>query len=124
MPENILSIRRTQNQRELAEIYTEADVLANPTREEVLGLVNIEALACGTSGVTFNSGGSPECYDDTCGVVVHCDDVDALEREIIRICTDKPYSEDACLKKAQEFDQNQRFKEYLKLYERVVTAGN
>lgn len=120
LPENILSIRRTQNQRELAEIYTEADVLANPTREEVLGLVNIEALACGTSGVTFNSGGSPECYDDTCGVVVHCDDVDALEREIIRICTDKPYSKEACLKKAREFDQNERFKEYLKLYKSII----
>ena len=124
LPENIISIHRTQNQQELAEIYSAADVFANPTREEVLGLVNIEALACGTPGVTFRSGGSPECYDDSCGVTVPCDDVDAMEKEILRICTDKPYPEAACLKKAHEFDQNERFKEYLELYERVNAAGN
>jgi glycosyltransferase involved in cell wall biosynthesis len=124
LPENILSIHRTQNQRELAEIYTSADVFTNPTREEVLGLVNIEALACGTPGITFSSGGSPECYDDTCGSVVACDDVDALEKEILRICTDKPYPEAACLGKAREFDQSERIKEYLKLYERVISTGN
>lgn len=124
LPKNIVSIHRTQNQKELAEIYTAADVFANPTREEVLGLVNIEALACGTPGVTFQSGGSPECYDATCGAVVPCDDVDALEKEIIRICTEKPYSKEACMKKAREFDQNERFKEYVELYERINSAGN
>lgn len=123
LPNNIISIHRTQNQQELAEIYTTADVFVNPTREEVLGLVNIEALACGTPGVTFNSGGSPECYDKTCGSVVDCDDIDALEKEIIRICTAKPYTKEACLKKAKEFDKNERFKEYIDLYERINAAG-
>ena len=124
LPDNILSIQRTQNQQELAEIYTAADVLANPTREEVLGLVNIEALACGTPGVTFESGGSPECYDASCGAVVPCDDVDAMEREILRICTERPYSEAACIRRAREFDQDKRFKEYVELYERVNPSGN
>lgn len=124
LPENVISIHRTQNQQELVKIYSAADVFVNPTREEVLGLVNIEALACSVPGVTFESGGSPECFDENCGSVVPRDDVDALEKEIIRICTEKPYSEAACLKKAGEFDQNERFKEYLKLYERVISAGN
>ena len=119
LPQNIISIHRTQNQRELAEIYAAADVFINPTREEVLGLVNIEALACGTPGITFRSGGSPECYDETCGSVVDCDDIDALEKEIIRICTEKPYTKEACVKKAKEFDKNERFKEYVELYERI-----
>ncbi|MBQ4269875.1 MAG: glycosyltransferase, partial [Clostridia bacterium] len=48
LPKNILSIHRTQNQKELAEIYSAADVFVNATREETFGLVNIEALACGT----------------------------------------------------------------------------
>ncbi len=116
MPDNIISIHRTQNQTELAEIYTEADVFANPTREEVLGLANLEALACGTPVVTFDTGGSPECIDETCGAVVAKDDTDAMYNEIIRICETKPYSKEACLKRAIFFDKNKKYEEYLKLY--------
>lgn len=119
LPDNILSIHRTQNQKELAEIYSAADVFVNPTREENYPTVNMESIACGTPVVTFRTGGSPEMLDTTCGSVVECDDVDALESEIIRICTDKPYSKESCIKKAAEFDKNERFKEYLNLYERI-----
>lgn len=122
LPENIISIHRTQNQRELAEIYSASDVFVNPTREENYPTVNMESIACGTPVITFRTGGSPEILDETCGSVVDCDDVDALEREIIRVCTESPYSKEACIKKAQEFDQNERFKEYLELYERVNSA--
>jgi glycosyltransferase involved in cell wall biosynthesis len=116
LPADIVSIHKTQNQTELAEIYTAADVFANPTREEVLGLVNVESLACGTPVVTFKTGGSPECIDETCGSVVPCDDIDAMEKEIRRICEETPYSKDACLVRAQSFDMNERFEEYVKLY--------
>lgn len=60
LPANILGLPRTGSARELAEIYTAADVFANPTREEVFGMVNLEAQACGTPVVTYNTGGSPE----------------------------------------------------------------
>ena len=120
LPSNIISIHRTQNQKELAEIYTSANVLANPTREEVLGLVNVESLACGTPVVTFRSGGSPECVDETCGIVVDCDDVDSMEREIRRICELRPYSIDACVQHAKKFDMNARFEEYVELYKSIL----
>ena len=120
LPESIISIHRTQNQQELAEIYSVADVFVNPTREEVLGLTNIEALACGTPVITFKTGGSPETIDSTSGSVVECDDIDALEREIIRICEDKPYSKENCIARAQEFAKAKRFQEYVDLYDRVL----
>ena len=117
LPDNITSIHRTQNQTELAEIYTEADVFANPTREEVLGLVNLEALACGTPVVTFDTGGSPECVDETCGAVVTKNDIDSICNEIIKICETKPYSDEACFNRTKSFDKNEKFKEYIELYE-------
>ena len=120
LPENIISIHRTQNQKELAEIYTVADVFVNPTREEAFGLVNIEALACGTPGITFNTGGSPECYDETCGIVVKKNDIDAMEKEIIRICETKPYAEKKCISFAQDFDMNARYQEYVDLYKEAM----
>ena len=117
--ENIICIRRTQNQTELAQIYTAADLFVNPTREEALGLVNLEALACGTPVVTFKTGGSPECIDQTCGSVVEKNDVDGLLSEIIRICEQKPYSKEACIERAKKFDMNEKFLEYVKLYEQI-----
>ncbi len=123
LPDNVISIHRTQNQQELADIYSSADVFVNPTREENYPTVNMESIACGTPVLTFRTGGSPEMLDETCGSVVDCDDIDALEKEIIRICEEKPFSKEACIKKAGEFDKNERFKEYLELYEGIEFAG-
>ncbi|MBQ3641539.1 glycosyltransferase, partial [bacterium] len=117
LPANIISIHRTQNQKELAEIYTAADVFANPTREDTFPTVNMESLACGTPVVTFRTGGSPEILDETCGFVVDCNDIDGMEMEIRRICEKKTYSKDACLERAKSFDMNDRFKDYVDLYE-------
>lgn len=123
LPANILSVHRTQDQEELAAIYSTADVFLLPTREENYPTVNMEALACGTPVLTFRTGGSHEMLDETCGSVVDCDDIDAMERKIKRICTDKPYTKEACLNKAKEFDKRERFKEYIELYERINASG-
>ena len=113
----IISIHRTQDQKELSAIYSAADVFVNPTREEVLGLTNIEANACGTPVITFRSGGSPECIDETSGSVVDCDDVDAMKREILRICKEMPYSQTDCINRAKKFNVAHMFKDYISLFE-------
>ena len=116
LPSNIISIHRTQNQKELAEIYTAADVFVNCTREETFGLVNVEALACGTPVITFKTGGSPEAIDETCGSVVEKNDIDGIEKEVIRICQEKPYSGEACRNRALGFEKSLRYDEYIKMY--------
>ena len=120
LPENMITIRRTQNQQELAQIYTVADVYINPTREDNYPTVNLEALSCGTPVITYRTGGSAEMLDDTCGAVVECDNIEALKAEIIRICETNPYSRDACTRKAKMFDMNERYKEYVALYEKLL----
>lgn len=115
LPESVIAVRRTQDLSELAGIYTAADVFANPTREEVLVLVNVEALSCGTPVVTFETGGSPECCDKTCGVVVPRNDIDAMERELIRICRDRPFDEDLCRIRAQRFGNDRQMLAYREL---------
>lgn len=119
LPSGIISIHRTQNQTELAEIYTAADLFVNPTREEVLGLVNIEANACGTPVVTFDTGGSPECLNKLSGCVVPCDNIDRLEKEICRIYNEKSYTKEDCISQEKKFDKNDRFKEYVELYDEL-----
>ena len=60
LPNNIIGIRRTNSTHELAELYTEATVFVNPTYEDNYPTTNIEAIACGTPVITYNTGGSPE----------------------------------------------------------------
>lgn len=115
LPENIISIHRTQDQNELAEIYSASDLFVNPTREENYPTVNMEAIACGTPVITFNTGGSPEILDEKTGVVVEYDNIDEMERQIIRICTEKVFKKEDCLKRAHYFDKNLRFNEYAEL---------
>ena len=115
LPENILSIHRTQNQQELAEVYTAADLFVNPTREDNYPTVNMEAIACGTPVLTFRTGGSPEIVDKDTGAVVDCDDIDALEQEIVRITHTSPFDTDTCVSTAKSFDGTARFEEYLNL---------
>lgn len=120
LPPNIISIHRTEDHWELAELYTMADLFVNPTRQDTFPTVNMEAIACGTPVVTFRTGGSPEILDDLTGSVVDCDDIDGLEREIVRICEEKPFSEGDCLKRAESFDKATRYREYLDIYDGVL----
>lgn len=60
LPDNVIGISRTHNAAELAEIYTAADVLFNPTYEDTYPTVNLEAEACGTRVITYNTGGCAE----------------------------------------------------------------
>lgn len=60
LPNNIIGIMRTENQKELADIYSTADVFFNPTYQDNYPTVNLEAIACGTPALTYDSGGSPE----------------------------------------------------------------
>ena len=60
LPAGIRGIQRTQNVQELVRLYSESDVLINPTYADTFPTVNLEALACGTPVITYRTGGSPE----------------------------------------------------------------
>ncbi len=60
LPQRLLALGRTNNAKELAEIYTAADIYFNPTYEDNYPTVNLEAQACGTPVVTYDTGGSGE----------------------------------------------------------------
>ena len=116
LPRDIISIHRTQNQTELAEIYTAADLFVNPTREENYPTVNMESIACGTPVITFRTGWSPEIPIEKTGMVVDCDDVEAMQNGIEEICEKHLFSSEDCIAQAQSFDMTKRFQEYIDLY--------
>lgn len=51
---------RTESAAQLAAIYSAADAFFNPTVEDNFPTVNLEAEACGTPVVTYDTGGCAE----------------------------------------------------------------
>lgn len=117
-------IQRTANKKELAQIYSAADVFINPTREDTFPTVNIEALACGTPVITFPTGGSPEIIDSTCGVVTKDMTVDSMVEAILQVQQEKNrYTEAMCCQRAKLFNQNDCYESYVALYEKEIENG-
>ena len=83
-PKGMIGINRTANQKELAAIYSAADVFVNPTHQDNYPTVNLEANACGTPVITYNVGGSPESVPAE--NVIRENDVAAMAVRIIQIC--------------------------------------
>lgn len=69
LPSGVVGIERTDSQHELAGIYTAADVFFNPTREDNYPTVNLEAEACGTPVITYDTGGCRETISKDSSVV-------------------------------------------------------
>ena len=123
LPKNIIGITRTDSIEALAKIYTTADVFVNPTLEEVMGLTNVEAMACGTPVITFNTGGSIECIDEKTGIIVEKGNSIKLRKVIGEIKkVEKAFYSEACIYRANTlFDKNDRYLEYLNTYQNSST---
>lgn len=120
LPHNIISIHRTQNQKELAEVYSAADVFVMPTREENYPTVNMEAIACGTPVVTFDTGGCAETVDTSTGIIVSVNEIDKLI-EAIDVISQEQINPEVCKKKARNYSQDLKYMEYLELYSHVIS---
>ena len=73
LPEGILGITRTHDPRELAEIYTAADVYVNPSREETFGMTTLEAISCGTPAIVYRGTACEEVVEQYGGIAVETD---------------------------------------------------
>lgn len=118
LPEGITGISRTENIEELIAWYNKASVFVNPTYVDNFPTTNIEALACGTPVITYNTGGSPEAIgdDSSLGEVVEKGNIEKLKDAILSIKKDD-FSIDSCRKRAElSFNSQDRYLDYLKLY--------
>ena len=122
LPKNIIGIERTENFNELVQLYSVSDVFVNPTYEDNFPTTNLESLACGTPVVTYRTGGSPEAIDSSTGMVVDKGDMDGLINAIQQIhLKGKSFYSSACRARAvQLFSKEDRFKEYMDLYQELL----
>jgi glycosyltransferase involved in cell wall biosynthesis len=116
LPSSVIGIERTYDSKELAELYTAAYVFVNPTYEDNFPNVNIEALACGTPVITYETGGCPELITDGIGKVVPQGDIKGLCEAILS----KNYIKEECINMGKKFDRNICYRQYIDLYEDIL----
>ena len=91
LPERIIGFERTSSPRELASIYTAADLFFNPTIEDNFPTVNLEAEACGTPVITYDTGGCAETLVSQKSMCITKDNTTEL-KDIIESYYNKDYS--------------------------------
>jgi glycosyltransferase involved in cell wall biosynthesis len=84
---NISGIERTENQIDLAKLYTVADYFLNLTYEDNYPTVNLEAMACGTKVISYDTGGCREQIKENNGIIVSVGDLDKVLEVIKKECS-------------------------------------
>lgn len=105
LPSNMIGITRTQNTKELAEIYTAADVFLNLSVEETFGLTTVEALACGTPAIVYDATALSE--------IVEKNKVTIRDWKNLIKMVKKPYTE---RKLETKYDKKQMIDRYYAIY--------
>lgn len=122
VPKNIKLISKTQNQQELAKLYSIANIFLNLSLEETYPTTNMESIACGTPVITYKTGGSPESVRDNDLCVKQGDLVTLLER--INELSKKNEFQNLSISlrsiAKDKFDKDTNFVEYVSLYNRIL----
>jgi starch synthase len=83
--EGVVLVSEMLPKADVAQVLSHATVFVCPSVYEPLGIVNLEAMACGTAVVASDVGGIPEVVDDgVTGLLAHLDPDDpaAFERDL------------------------------------------
>lgn len=115
---NIISIPFIKDHNILAEYYSLADVFVNITLEDTFPTVNLEALACGTPLITYETGGSTECVNNKTGMLVPQLNKESLFEAIMKIkdIGKSSYTKDCVAYARENYDKHKQFSKYLNLY--------
>ena len=122
MPSRIKHIHRTENIKELRNIYSAANVCVNLSYGETFGMVTVEAMSCGTPVIVYNNTASPELVGPGCGLVINQQEnfypiIDAIKD----ICSNnKSFYVEKCMDFAHDrFDKDKSLEAYYQLYKRL-----
>lgn len=127
LPDNIIGIKRTENQTELARIYSMADILLSLSYAETFGMTMAEAFACGTPCLVYDNTAQPEIVTPETGCIAKTGCIDDLVRLIYEMTGNrfKQNHTADCRKRAEEhFDKDKYFEKYIELYEKLLNCDS
>lgn len=122
LPNNVINIKETNNQHELAEIYSFADVFLNLSYEETFGKTTAEAISCGTPAIVINSTANPEIVGEGCGFII--DDLnnknilEAINK--VKIAGKNSYSRKCIKFSRMNFDKSKNINQQIDVYKKLM----
>lgn len=122
LPNNVIGLGRTESIKELAELYSTANIVLNLSYQEAFGMTTVEGFACGTPGIVYNCTASPELITPETGLIVEPGNIGQLHKaiELIRF-NGKDYYSASCRKQAEiYYNKQNQFNEYMKLYTNLL----
>jgi glycosyltransferase involved in cell wall biosynthesis len=113
------------DERLLSFVYSAADLLICPTRQDNLPNVILEAMACGIPVVAFDVGGVSDLVrNNRTGVLVPPEDVSALSRAVRMLITDDALrarlSAESRMIAVTEYPLQRQAERYRKVYEQML----
>lgn len=125
VPSNVRLVDRTNNQNELAEYYSDADLFLICSKRENFPTTCLESLACGTPVVGFDEGGTAETAPGRLGHFVPFGDVSALELAINDYFEDRSeIDQNECrIFAEQNYSKQAMYSNYVRLYSDVMNKG-
>jgi glycosyltransferase involved in cell wall biosynthesis len=123
LPTSVIGLPFIKDKSDLSKIYTAADVFVNPTREESLSLINVEAQACGTPVITFANTGVQETVDNEYSFAVQNDNLEAVIEKIklVKSLNKSLVSSNLQNRIENEFNKDKNYQAYINLYKSGVS---
>lgn len=118
-PKNITFLGKIGSPERLALLYSGADATVCCSRQDNYPTVCLEAAACGTPVVGFDTGGVGEAIGNGLGIVVPKEDVPAMESALRQVLS-VPKETWRQRAEALSLSEDRMCKEYLMLYKRIL----
>ncbi len=120
-PENLLPIGRVENQKELADYYSMADITILTSKKETFSMVCAESLSCGTPVIGFKAGAPEGISMPQYSKFCEYGNLELLEKYLNEaFCNSSFFEKEEISKSARIiYSKGKMCNEYIKIYERL-----
>lgn len=120
LPQNVLLWGRTENQQELSQIYSGAQLTLLTSKRETFSMVTAESLCCGTPVVGFRAGGPESIAIKEYCCFVEYGDEDALQKALSCYLTSDFDKEQVSRESKMVYSKENMGEGYLKVYQKLL----
>ena len=115
-PNNVIALGRTENQIELAEYYSLANIFLICSKKETFSMTCAEAISCGTPVIGFKSGAPETIFAEA--IFVDYGDIKELKKQLEKFLNNQEFFYDRRISQEEikKYSKNKMFKNYLNIY--------